>query len=76
MKTRVFLKYFVRACSCSEKSVKHRCSRSQMFLKIDVLKNFAIFTGKHLSWSLISNKVVALKPATLLKRDSNTGIFL
>ena len=27
-------------------------SRSQMFLKIDVLKNLASFTGKHLCWSL------------------------
>ena len=29
-----------------------RSSRSQMFFKIDVLKNFAIFIGKHLCWSL------------------------
>ena len=26
-------------------------SRSQMFFKIGVLRNFAIFTGKHLRWS-------------------------
>ena len=25
-------------------------SRSQMFCKIDALKNLAIFTGKHLAW--------------------------
>ena len=29
-----------------------RSSRSQMFLKIVVLKNFAIFTGKQMCWSL------------------------
>ena len=29
-----------------------RSSRSQMFFKIDVLKHFTIFTGKHLCWSL------------------------
>ena len=29
-----------------------RSSRSQMFFKIGVLKNVAIFTGKHLCWSL------------------------
>ena len=29
-----------------------RNNRSQMFFKISVLKNFAIFTGKHLCWSL------------------------
>ena len=28
-----------------------RSSRSQMFYKIGVLKNFAKFTGKHLCWS-------------------------
>ena len=36
-----------------------------MFLKINVLKNFANFTGKHL-----------FRPATLSKRDSNVGVFL
>ena len=42
-----------------------RSSRLQMFFRIRGLKNFAIFTGKHLCWSLflITN---------LLKRDSNT----
>ena len=29
-----------------------RSSRSQMFFKIDVLKNLTIFTGKRLCWSL------------------------
>ena len=29
-----------------------RSSRLQMFFKIGVLKNFAIFTGKHLCWNL------------------------
>ena len=28
-----------------------RSSRSQMFFRIDVLKNFSNFTGKHLCWS-------------------------
>ena len=44
---KVFLK-----TSCSEKSVKYRSRRSEMFFKIAVLKKFAIFTGKHLCWSL------------------------
>ena len=35
-------------------------------MKKAVLKNFAVFIGKHL----------CLGPATLLKRDSNTGVFL
>ena len=29
----------------------HRSSRSQIFFRIVVLKNFAYFTGKHLRWS-------------------------
>ena len=34
-----------------------RNSRSQMFFKISVLKNFAIFTRKHWCWSLYSIKL-------------------
>ena len=47
-------------------------SRSQMFFKIGVLKNFTNFTGKHLS---LFNKVAGLSAGTLIKRDSNTGVF-
>ena len=43
----------------------------EVFCKKPVLKNFVMFTRKHLCWSLLSIKVV-----TLLKRDSNTGVFL
>ena len=32
--------------------------------------------GKHLCWSLFSTKFHAFRHATLLKRDSNTGVFL
>ena len=32
-------------------------SRSQMFFKVSVLGNFAIFTEKHLYWSLFFNNV-------------------
>ena len=35
----------------------HRSSRWQMFLKTGVLKNLALFTGKHLCWSLSSIKL-------------------
>ena len=34
----------------------YRSSRLQIFFKIGVLKNFAIFTGKHLGWSPVSIK--------------------
>ena len=46
-----------------------RNSRSQMFFKIGVLKNFAVFTGKRPCWSLLYDKVAGLK-------DSYTGVFL
>ena len=46
-----------------------------MFFKIDVLINFAIFTEKHLCCGLFLIEVQARRPATLLKRDSNTGFF-
>ena len=47
--------------------LKYRNSRSQMFFKIVVLKNSAIFKGKHLCWSLLFNKIARLRPAILLK---------
>ena len=49
-----------------------RRSRSQMSFKIGVLKNFPI----HLCWSLFLIKLPAFRPSNLLKRDSNTGVFL
>ena len=45
-----------------------------MFSKIDVFKKFAIFTGKHLCWSLFLINLQTLRPSTLLKRDSNTDV--
>ena len=41
-----------------------------------VLKNFANFTGKRLCWSLFFKELQAFRPATLLKRNSYTGVFL
>ena len=51
-----------------------RGSRSQVFFKIGTLKNFVIFTGRYLCWwSLFLMK---MQPSTVLKSDSNTGVFL
>ena len=47
----------------------------EVFCKKKVFKNFANFTGKYLCGSLFLIKLQALRPATLLKRDSNTGFF-
>ena len=38
-----------------------------MFSKKSVLRNFAIFTEKHLCQSLFFNKIACLRPATFLK---------
>ena len=53
------------------RSSNHRCS-----MKKAVLRNFAKFTGKHLCQSLFLKKVAILRPATFLKRDPGTGVFL
>ena len=46
-----------------------RSSRPEMFCKKGVLRNFAKFTGKHLSKRLFFNKVADLGPATLSKKS-------
>ena len=45
-----------------------RSSHQRCSIKKTVLKNFAIFTRKHLCWSLFLNNVAGLRPATLLKK--------
>ena len=57
-------------------SIPGRSSQERCSVKKGVLKNFANFTGKHLCWSLFLIKFQAFNPGTLLKRDSNTGVFL
>ena len=47
-----------------------------MFFNWNFLKKFVIFTEKHLCWSLFLIKLHAFILATLLKTDSNTGVFL
>ena len=47
-------------------AIVQRGSRPEVFCTKGVLKNFAKFTGKHLSQSLFFNKV-DLRPATLFK---------
>ena len=40
-----------------------------------IIKNFAIFIGKRLCWSLFITKLQAYRPAILLKRDSKHSCF-
>ena len=56
--------------------VKGRSSHRKCSMKKAVHKNFAIFTGKHLCWCYFLIKLQAWKTGSLLKRDSNGGIFL
>ena len=50
----------------------------EVFYRIEMaaLKNFTIFTGKHMCWFPVLIDLQASRPATSLKRDSNTGAFL
>ena len=56
--------------------LKYRNSHSQIFFKIGVLKNLAIFKGKHLCCSLFFKKVAGLTPAILLKNRLQHRCFL
>ena len=63
----LFKAYFMKSFAAAKSSlvfIKNRCrgSRSHMFFKIGVLKNFTIFTGKHLCWSLFLIKLQRTPP--------------
>ena len=47
----------------------------KVFYKKDALKYSAVFTGKHLCWSLFLIKLKAFSFATLLNRDYNACVF-
>ena len=47
-----------------------------MFFKIGVVKNFANFTEKQLCWSHFLIRMQVRRTSTLLKRDTDTGVFL
>ena len=53
-----------------------KSSHRRSSMKKAALKDFAVFEGKHLYWSLFLIKLLAFRPAYLLKRDSSTGVFL
>ena len=54
---------------------RFRSSRLEVFCKKSVLKNFAKFSGKHLSQILFFNEVAGLKPTILLKKRFWHGTF-
>ena len=53
---------------------RHSSGRSQMFLKIGILKYFANFTRKQLRWNFFLINLKALSPATLLKKSPTQWI--
>ena len=57
--------YFFCWCTEAKNFFSNYCWRShlQMFFKIGVLRNFALFTRKHLCWSLFLSKL--LRPDSL-----------
>ena len=58
--------------------ILHKSNRSsclEVFCKEVAFINFANFTGKHLCWNLIFNKIIGCRSAALLKRDSSPGAF-
>ena len=54
---------------------KRSNSRSQMFSKAGVLKNFIIFTGKNLCWSLFLIKFQDWRPTFLFKKRLQRRCF-
>ena len=74
--------HFLLFSECIERDIWHEVglrtlkrNRSQTFFRNGVLKNFAMFKGKHMGWSLFLIKLRASSPAALLKRDSNSDIW-
>ena len=65
---------------CSKLLWKHelnvRSSHRNSSVKKGILRNFTSFTGKHLCWSLILIELPTFRSGALLKRDSNTDVFL
>ena len=56
-------------------AVFQRRSREVSPMKKGVLRNFTKFAGKHRYQSLFFNGVAVLRPVTLLKGVSDTGVF-
>ena len=54
--------------NCSFRSTVFRSSRSEVFCKKRVLRNFTKFIEKHLCQSLFFNKVAGVRPAALLTK--------
>ena len=65
LENRVYINPFQPAVHFEYKPIQKQSS--DVFCKKAALKNFTIFTGKHLCWSLFLIKLQAFTSATLLK---------
>ena len=67
--------YVSEICGSNE-FIQYQKQPPEVFYKKLFLKNSAIFTGKTCVGVSVLVKLTAFRPATLLKRDSNTCVFL
>ena len=59
-----------------ETRVKRQKQLPKLLCKKDVFRNFAIFTGRQLCWSLFLIELQTFRPAALLEMDSNADVFV
>ena len=64
-------KFYLKNTFLTAEAVVRRCSK-----KKGVLRNVAKFTGKHLCHRVFLDKVAGPRPATLLKKSLQIGVFL
>ena len=74
MKNVNFVPKDVKRILSSHKISEKYKEQEVFYRKKKVLKNFRIFTGKHLCCSLLLMKIQAFKPVTLLK-ETPTQVF-
>ena len=72
----VLCTFYLRPVSTGFASYYSQKQPPEELCKKTVFKNFAVSTGTHLCLSLFLIKLQTFRPATLLKKDSNTGVFL
>ena len=70
-----FLPHFP-TLSSSALSGRNKSSHQRCSIEKAVLKKLTTFIGKHLSWSHFLINLQVWGHATLLKRESNAGVFL
>ena len=74
--TTVWVSNFSRLCSHASSFLRYQAQKLQNFIFSFIFSELTSkFTGKHLRLTLFFNKV-ASRPATLLKKDSGTGVSL